>query len=105
YRSLNQFDRTKVFAFFSQSWKVHVGWVLFLIQRKHVNVIHSPWMTLFYLVKQRSKIGALVTVRRLRVLRVNLRTEVLAIIFVLIRSPRSKNHGIRTSLILNLRMS
>src|SRR5699024_5480619 len=96
--TLDQFNQTDVFAFFYHRWQPHSGRVCLIIECQDVDSFHSSWMTLLYLVKQRSKVGAFVTVRRFGVLRIELRAKVFAVLFILVRTARCKNHGIRTSL-------
>src|SRR5699024_4917856 len=56
-------------------------------------------MTLLYLVKQRSEIGSLITIGRLSVLRIALRTEIFSVLFVLVGSAGGEHHGVRAGLI------
>src|SRR5699024_7977528 len=96
--TLDQFNQTDVFAFFCQWWQPHSGRVCLVIECEHVDAIHSSGMSLLYSVKHRRKIGAFVTVRRCGVPRIELRPEILAVFFVLVRSPRGEHHGNWTSL-------
>src|SRR5699024_10749820 len=96
--TLDQFNQTNIFAFFCQRWQPHSGRVCLIIECQDVDSVHSSWMTLLYLVKQRSKVGTFVTVRRFGVLRIELRAEILAVFFVLVRSPRGEHHGNWTGL-------
>src|SRR5699024_1428936 len=104
YCSLNHFNGPDVFALFSQRRQIHVGWIRLFIQGKHIDTFHGSWMTLLYVVKQRSEVGSFITIRSLRVLRIVLRTEVFAVLLVLVRTTRGEHHGIRAGLFKRLRV-
>src|SRR5699024_1519072 len=99
YRALDHFNGTDVFALFRQRRQIHMGRVRVFIEGKYIDTIHGSWVTLFYLVKQRRKIGPLITIGRFSVVRIALRAEVFAVLLVLVRTTRGEHHGGWTGLI------
>src|SRR5699024_1243673 len=73
-------------------------------QGEHVDAIHGSWMTLLYLVKQSRKIGPLIAIGRLSVLRIALRAKIFAVLFVLVGTARGEHHGVRAGLIERCRV-
>src|SRR5699024_3791723 len=84
YCTLDDFNEFEVLPLFCQRRQIHASWVRLIIKSKHIHAIHGPRMALLYLVKQRSKVWTFITVRKLRMLRVPLRTEILAVFIILI---------------------